>query len=61
MDDPQRKWIGHTLRGDSLLRMVIKEKMEGRQTRQREPRRQVMMMDLFMIGGYGKFEEEVQQ
>ena len=25
----ERKWIGHTLRGDSLLRTVIEEKWRG--------------------------------
>jgi len=31
----QRKWIGHILRGDSLLRTVIKGKLEGEETRGR--------------------------
>jgi len=31
----QRKWIGHMLRGDSLLRTVTKGKMEGKKTRGR--------------------------
>jgi len=30
-----RKWIGHMLRGDSLLRTIIKGKMEGKKTRGR--------------------------
>ena len=54
----QRKWIGHTLRGDSLLRMVIEGKMEGRRTRGR-PRQ--MMLDWMMTDGYKKLKEEAQQ
>ena len=55
----QRKWIGHTLRGDSLLRTVIEGKMMGRRTRGR-PRQ--MMLDWMMTdGSYRQLKEEAQQ
>ena len=31
----QKKWIGHTLRGESLLKMVIEGKMLGKRSRGR--------------------------
>jgi len=37
----QRKWIGYTLRGDSLLRTVIEMKMEEKKTRGR-PRQKML-------------------
>ena len=49
----QRKWIGHTLRGESLVRTVIEGKMKGRKTRGR-PRQ--MMLDWMMKDGYKKTE-----
>ena len=54
----QRKWIGHTLRGESLLRTVIEGKMKGRKTRGR-PRQ--MMLDWMMKDGYKNLKEEAQQ
>ena len=54
----QRKWIGHTLRGESLLRTVIEGKMKGRKTRGR-PRQ--MMLDWMMKDGYKNLKEEPQQ
>ena len=53
----QRKWIGHTLRGDSLLRTIIEGKMEGRKTRGR-PRQ--MLLDWMMTYDYRKLKEEAQ-
>src|SRR6218665_3220843 len=48
----QRKWIGHILRVDLLLRSV----MEGKERRGRQ-----MMLDRTMTDGYGKLKEEAQQ
>jgi len=53
----QRKWIGHTLRSDSLLRTVIEGRMEGRKTAGR-PRQ--MMLDWMMKDGYSRLKEEAQ-
>ena len=53
----QRKWIGHTLRNDSLLRTVIEGRMEGRKTVGR-PRQ--MMLDWMMKDGYSRLKEEAQ-
>jgi len=54
----QKKWIGHTLRGESLLKTVIEEKMVGRRLRGR-PRQ--MMLDWMKVEGYRKLKEEAQQ
>ena len=32
----QRKWIGHILRGDSLLRTVIEGKMGGKENKRKK-------------------------
>jgi len=31
----QRSWLGHIMRGDSLLRTIIEERMEGKKKRGR--------------------------
>src|ERR1700733_9441031 len=54
----QRKWIGHTLRGESLLRMVIEGKMEGKRTRGR-PRQ--MMLHWMMVDGFQTLKEKAQR
>ena len=41
----QTKWIGHMLRGVSLLRTVIEGKMKGKRTRGRP--RQMMLSSMF--------------
>jgi Reverse transcriptase (RNA-dependent DNA polymerase) len=53
----QRKWIGHTLRGDSLLRTIIEGKMKGKRSRGR-PRQ--MLLDWMMTEGYGRLKEAAQ-
>jgi hypothetical protein len=53
----QRRWIGHTLRGDSILRIVMEWKLEGKRTRGR-PRRK--LMDWTMKDGYQKRQEKTQ-
>jgi hypothetical protein len=37
----QRKWIGHIVRGDTMLRKIIEGRMEGRKTCER-PRRMIL-------------------
>src|SRR6218665_1329100 len=54
----QRKWIGHILRGDSLLRTVMEGKMKGKKRRGR-PR--WMLLDLMMTDRYGKLKETQQR
>src|SRR3984885_14147392 len=53
----QRRWIGHTLRGDSILRTILEEKMEGKRTRGR-PRQ--MLLDWMMTNGYKNLKETAQ-
>ena len=54
----QKKWIGHTLRGESLLKTVIEGKMLGKRSRGR-PRQ--MMLNWMMVEGYRKLKEQAQQ
>src|ERR1700733_10022468 len=54
----QRKGIGHTPRGEILLRMVIEGKMEGKRTRGR-PRQ--MMQDWMMVDGFQTLKEKAQR
>src|SRR6218665_1778740 len=54
----QKKWIGHTLRGESLLKTVIEGKMLLKRSRGR-PRQ--MMLDWMMVEGYRKLKEQAQQ
>jgi len=51
-------WIGHTLRGESLLKMVMERKTIGKRSTGR-PRQ--MMVDWMMEEGYKKLKEEAQQ
>src|SRR6218665_1542758 len=51
----QKKWIGHTLRGESLLKTVIEGKILGKRSRGR-PRQ--MMLDWMMVEGYRKLKEQ---
>ena len=53
----QRRWIGHTLRGDSILRTILEGKMEGKRTRGR-PRQ--MLLDWMMTNGYKNLKETAQ-
>ena len=50
--------VGHTLRGESLLKTVIEEKMLGKRSRGR-PRQ--MMLAWMMVEGYRKLKEQAQQ
>ena len=50
----QRKWLGHIMRGDSLLRIIIEGRMEGKKTRGR-PR--MMLLDWMMEEDYSKLKE----
>jgi len=51
----QKKCIEHTLRRESLLKMVIKGKMLGKRSRGRPKQ---MMLDWMMVEGYKKLKEE---
>ena len=54
----QKKWIGHSFRGESLLKTVIEEKMFGKRSR---GRKRQMMLDWLLLEGYRKLKEEAQQ
>ena len=54
----QRKWLGHIMRGDSLLRTIIEGRMEGKKTRGR-PR--IMLLDWMMKEGYSKLKDTAEQ
>jgi hypothetical protein len=54
----QKNWIGHILRGDSLLREIIEGRMEGRRTRGR-PRQ--MMLGWMMTDGYSGLKRRAQR
>jgi len=54
----QKNWIGHILRGDSLLREIIEGRMEGKRTRGR-PRQ--MMLGWLMTDGYRELKKRAQQ
>ena len=54
----QKKWIGHTLRGESLLKTIIVGKMLGKRSRGR-PRQ--MMLDWMMAEEYKMLKGEAQQ
>jgi len=51
----QKKWIGHTLGGESLLKTII----EGKMLRKRSKGKHIML-DWMMVEGYKKLKE-VQQ
>ena len=53
----QKNWIGHVLRGDSLLREIIEGRMEGK--RRGRPRQ--MMLGWMMIDGYSEVKGRAQQ
>src|SRR6218665_1959568 len=53
----QKKWIGHTLRGESLLKTVI----EGKMLKKSRGRPRQMMLDWMMVEGYRKLKEQAQQ
>ena len=53
----QRKWIGHILRGNSLLRDIIEGRMEGRKRRGRP--RQMLLND--MSKNYRELKEKAQR
>jgi len=50
--------LGHILRGDSLLRIIIEGRMEGKKTRGR-PR--TMLLDWMMEEDYSKLKERARQ
>jgi len=50
----QRNWLGHIMRVDSLLRTIIKGRMEGKKKRGR-PR--MMLLDWMMKDDYNKLKE----
>jgi len=54
----QKNWIGHVLRGDSLLREIIEGRMEGKRRRGR-PRQ--MMLGWMMTDGYSELKGRAQQ
>ena len=58
----QKKWIGHTLRGESLLKTVIEGKMLGKRSRGR-PRQMMLDLDWMMVEGYTcrNLKEQAQQ
>src|SRR6218665_3265029 len=49
----QRNWLGHIMRGDSLLRTIINGRMEGKKKRGR-PR--MMLLDWMMKEDYSKLK-----
>jgi len=49
MKTRQKKCIGHTLKGESLLKTIMEGKMLGKRSRGR-PRQ--MMLDWIMVEGY---------
>lgn len=51
----KKKWIGHVLRGDSLLRLVIEGRMEGKRPRGRK--RIGMFQELLDGGSYGELRD----
>ena len=58
IQERQRRWIGHIMRGNSLLRTIIEGKMKGKKTRGR-PRK--MTLDWMMEqGDYKRMKEEAQ-
>lgn len=50
----KKKWIGHVLRGDSLLKLVIEGRMEGKRPRGRK--RIGMFEELLEGGSYGELK-----
>ena len=53
----QKKWIGHILRGESLLRMIIEGRMEGKRKRGRQRQK---LLDWMLEEDYRKLKEEAQ-
>src|SRR6218665_1392111 len=53
----QRNWMEHIMRGDSLQREIIEERMEGKRGRGR-PRQK--LLDWMMSERYSKLKEEAQ-
>ena len=51
---PTENWLGHIIRGDSLLRTIIEGRMEGKKKR---GRLRMMILDLMMKEDYGKLKE----
>ncbi len=51
----QRNWLGHIMRGDSLLRTIIEGRMEGKKKRGR-PR--MMLLDWMLKEDYSKLKEK---
>src|SRR5688572_32427436 len=54
----QRKWLCHIMRGDSLLRIIIEGRMEGKKTRGR-PR--MMLLDWMLKEDYSKLKERARK
>ena len=50
----QRNWLGHIMRGDSILRTIIVGRMEGKKKRGR-PR--IMLPDWMLKEDYSKLKE----
>ncbi len=53
----QKTWLGHILRGDSLLRTIIEGHVEGKKRRGRQP---MMLMDWLNKDGYEKTKRRAQ-
>ena len=53
----QKKWIGHILRGESLLRMIIEGRVEGKRKRGRQRQK---LLDWMLEEDYQKLKEEAQ-
>ena len=53
----KRKWIGHSIRGEGLLKEVIKERMEGKRTRGRT---QKGMLDKLKVSSYGDMKRRAE-
>ena len=53
----QKKWIGHILRGESLLRMIIEGRVEGKRKRGRQRQK---LLDWMLEEDYRKLKEDAQ-
>src|SRR6218665_2441846 len=51
----QKTWIGHIIRGDSLQREIVEERMGGKRLRPKQK-----LMD-WMMDSYGKLKEKAKQ
>ena len=58
IEQRRKRWIGHILRGNGLLKEVIEGRMEGKRT---VGRRRKRFMDMLNIGRYEDIKRKAQQ